>query len=279
MNEYYPNNKNEEIFTSGYRRRNKNKPDRILFLYCTGIVLFILLALYCGYILEGCRFLGFVNLCITGVLSYYCILHLFSKRYHSFVNAITLISNIILTIAVIIASITEFYIIYAGFGVGQSENADYLIILGAEVLPDGISEQLRERIDRAYQYMAENPGTIGIASGGKETDKIPSEAKIIVHELVSRGISADRLWVEDRAASTRENLLFSLELIHKNGNSGESKITVLSSEFHLLRAQIIANKLQIKCSTVPAKTADFSLRCNHFLREIVNIWRFILFGI
>ena len=56
--------------------------------------------------------------------------------------------------------------------------------------------------------------------------------------LVSKGIDPHRLYQEDKSTSTRENILFSYQLIKKENLP--KAITIITNEFHEYRAQTIA---------------------------------------
>lgn len=47
-------------------------------------------------------------------------------------------------------------------------NLDYVVVLGAQVRKSGPSLVLRYRLDKAIEYLDENPNTICIVSGGKD---------------------------------------------------------------------------------------------------------------
>jgi len=53
---------------------------------------------------------------------------------------------------------------------------------------------------------------------------------------------------------------------------------VVSSEFHLFRAGLMAEKMGLTIVGIPAKTSWVSLRINYFLREIAAVWRLKLLG-
>ena len=88
--------------------------------------------------------------------------------------------------------------------------------------------------------------------------------------LIKRGISADRLFIEDRSTDTKENLQFSSEIIKKN-NLG-SNIAIITDGFHQERAKIIADQIGLK-GEIGAYNADTALRYapTYFVREWFGI--------
>ena len=119
-----------------------------------------------------------------------------------------------------------------------------------------------------YQYLNENPKLQCILSGGQGANEEISEAKCMYQYLVSKGIDPHRLYQEDKSTSTRENILFSYQLIKKENLP--KAITIITNEFHEYRAQTIARRLNIKSYAISAHTAWW-LFPTYFVREIFGI--------
>lgn len=94
-------------------------------------------------------------------------------------------------------------------------NADYVIVLGAQVRGETPTLVLNARIKAAAEYLEKYPEAVCVASGGKGTGETISEAEAIRRGLVQCGISEDRILLEDCSTSTSENLKFSAEVIQK----------------------------------------------------------------
>ncbi len=97
-------------------------------------------------------------------------------------------------------------------------------------------------------------------------------------ELEKMGIDPNRLWMEDKASSTDENMRFSLDLIQEKTGQRPTKLAILSSEYHLFRASLMAKKLGLEFVGVPARTTRASQLINHCMREVAGVWHFILLG-
>ena len=159
--------------------------------------------------------------------------------------------------------------ILSGFVSDLPDNdADYLIVLGAKVNPNGPSLTLQKRIDAAYEYLAEHPHTIVIASGGQGWDEPMSEARCIANELIAMGISADRILLEDRSTDTAENIQYSRELID---DSSDTTVLVLSNDFHCFRAAGIARRhLEAEVGHISADSVFFLLP-HYMVREFAGL--------
>lgn len=128
---------------------------------------------------------------------------------------------------------------------------DYAIILGAKVKPGGIpSLSLKYRLDAAADYLHQYPHVTAIVSGGQGADEDQTEASVMYDYLVQVGIDAERILIEDKSTSTYENLKFSQQLLTEN----TTNITIISNDFHLKRAAILAMKFGLDSDVVAAPT-------------------------
>ena len=127
-----------------------------------------------------------------------------------------------------------------------------LLVLGCQVKDTHPSLMLTERLETAKDYLEKHEKAVCILSGGQGEDEGISEAECMYHYLTEHGISADRLIIESRSTSTRENLLFSLEIMEEQ-NLGTT-VAIVTNEFHEYRAFQIAEKLNIEPYAVAANT-------------------------
>lgn len=148
-----------------------------------------------------------------------------------------------------------------------------IIVLGCRVHGENPSPMLLQRISAACRYLEEYPEAVAIASGGKGEDELISEAECIKRQLEKRGISSDRIILEENSTSTRENMAFSKAILEERGITGE--IAIVSNEYHLRRAKTIAKKqgLDVKCCA--ARTVPIYLP-PYWVREIFgNVYEFL----
>lgn len=116
-----------------------------------------------------------------------------------------------------------------------------VVVLGCQVSANGEpTVMLRDRIDAAYDYLSAHPESRCVASGGQNNNEPISEAACIRNTLAARGIHPDRIYLEDRSRSTEENLMFSAELIRKEGLP--TRVAIASDNFHQLRAAVWARR-------------------------------------
>lgn len=128
---------------------------------------------------------------------------------------------------------------------------EYVIVLGAKVKKGNIpSLALQYRLDAALAYAKEYAHVKLVLSGGQGPDEDIEEAVVMREFLMNNGIEESRLILEDKATSTYENLLFSKEILPSDINS----ITIITSDYHLQRAKILASKIGWESDVVAAKT-------------------------
>ena len=97
-------------------------------------------------------------------------------------------------------------LIGSAFSVKWEQQLSYLIVLGAQMKPNGPSVVLEKRLRRAYTYLTENPETLCVLSGGQGSNEPVSEAQGMYEDLVKKGIDPKRLILEDQSTNTVENL-------------------------------------------------------------------------
>ncbi|MGI6167797.1 MAG: YdcF family protein [Eubacteriales bacterium] len=147
-----------------------------------------------------------------------------------------------ITIAAMIAALICAFIVVeclviSGMNETGEPGLDYIIVLGAQVRGTTPSFALYWRIERAYEYLSENPNTVAVVAGGQGSGEDISEAECMRRELTRRGIAEERIIIEDKSTSTKENISFSLEKIDKT-----AKIGVVTNNFHVWRATRIARR-------------------------------------
>ena len=229
----------------------------LLIFFIISFIIFLL-----PFLLKGILNIG--N--IAGmIVSLGCFLFIFfNKPLHHLIFSKIILSFIIILLTIIS---TCSYKILTNMNILPQEETT-VVVLGCRVKNKKPSLALKERLDKTYQYLNENPKLQCILSGGQGANEEISEAKCMYQYLVSKGIAPHRLYQEDKSTSTRENILFSYQLIKKENLP--KAITIITNEFHEYRAQTIARRLNIKSYAISAHTAWW-LFPTYFVREIFGI--------
>lgn len=150
----------------------------------------------------------------------------------------------------------------------EPEPGATVVVLGCRVYGDRPSLSMQERLEAAYEYLVEYEDSVCVLSGGKGDGESITEAECMYRYLIRKGIAPERLYKEEASTTTRENLLFSKELIEEQGLN--PVIAIATSEYHEYRAGLIAENLGIEYAAVPGKTALW-LFPTYYVRELYAI--------
>ena len=184
---------------------------------------------------------------------------------------------VLLAAGSIAAAITAGFILKAAHP-ANAPDGDYIVVLGAAVHGTVPSLSLSERIQAAYDYLSSHPSTIAVLTGGQGRGEEITEAACMYRELTQMGIDGSRLLLEETSTSTIENLRNALDIAQNATGIRPQKIGIVSSEYHLFRAGLFAQRLGLESFGIPAKTSWFALRLNYYLREIVAVWKYLVLG-
>ncbi|EAD6993071.1 YdcF family protein [Listeria monocytogenes] len=155
---------------------------------------------------------------------------------------------------------------FSGTRAKPSDNADTVLILGAKVNGDPAepAEVLKERLDAAFTYLNENPTMQVVVSGGQGEDESASEASVMEEYLVNKGITRSRIKIENKSRRTEENIKHSKEKF----NLG--KTVIVTSDYHMYRALMLAKRQGLDASGLPAKSQSV-IKIKNMMRETLSI--------
>lgn len=166
----------------------------------------------------------------------------------------------------------EIQIVYYAF-CKPDPNADYVIVLGAQVDGEEASKSLYNRTMAAVDYLESYPEAKVIASGGKGPDEGISEALCIQRLLIASGIEPSRILMEDASTNTRENIANSAALVGK-----AHRFVIMTCNYHQCRAQRTARKMGLYEVSGKAVMSDPTLWPNYYLREFFAMIKYFYLG-
>ena len=149
---------------------------------------------------------------------------------------------------------------------------DFVIILGSKINNDGtLTPLLKGRVDKAIefgnkQYEVTKKKIIYVPSGGQGSDETIAEATAIKNYLLEKGIKEKQILIEDKSTSTIENMKFSKEKIDEVNK--EAKISFSTTNYHVFRSGVIANRQGIDCEGMGSKTKWY-FYTNALIREFI----------
>lgn len=144
-------------------------------------------------------------------------------------------------------------------------NADVAIVLGAAVWGDKPSPGLAERLDKAIWLYRQKYAPRILVSGGLGIGKQVAEADAMKRYLMEQGIPEEDILTEDQSHDTRENLMYSKQVMEKHQLH---TALIVSHGYHLARAMDIAQTMQLTAYPVNVDSHVLFLPY-HFGREIL----------
>jgi uncharacterized SAM-binding protein YcdF (DUF218 family) len=179
-----------------------------------------------------------------------------------------------------LALFAAFFVLLEGLILSHSSSremreTEYLIVLGAGVRGQTVSPTLRERLDRGLQYLQAYPEAKVILSGGQGYGEQISEAEAMKRYLLAAGIAKERILTENRSTSTMENFKYTRQLLAEAGET-VSELTVVTSDFHMLRAKLLAGRNGFAAYGITSGTPA-SVRLNNYIREYFGLVKSYLF--
>ncbi len=151
----------------------------------------------------------------------------------------------------------------------EDPQAEILIVLGAGLRGETPSATLQVRLDAALEQLSAHPQAVAVLSGGQGHNETVTEASAMARYLTARGIEPSRLYLEEQARNTEQNLRFSREIIEENHLEGS--IAVVSNGFHLYRAKHLAERMGMEVETVSAPVPYAWLIPSVYLREACSL--------
>ncbi len=150
-----------------------------------------------------------------------------------------------------------------GMDLPMPERTDYVVVLGAQVKKTEPSRALLKRLQKALECAEKMPAAKLILSGGKGDGEVITEAECMRRYLTEHGVREERLILEDRSTTTRENLIFSDRLT----GCSKSRCGILSNDFHICRALRIAARLGYTDAVGIDAPGDPLMELHYIIRE------------
>lgn len=250
-----------------------------IILYVLSALFFALFVLFSLPVFVGiCNIGNIAGAVVTGILTAICVfpnkfseivLHL---RERPFGRGVIAVTGGFSAVCVLLALVISFFMLKE-INDKPVDNST-MVVLGCQVNPNGASLMLRRRLDTAFEYLTEHDDMKVIVSGGKGADEPVSEAECMFDYLIDKGISPDRIFIEDNSTNTAENIEFSKNIIEQNGLYPD--MTIVTDGFHQLRADMFARKQNVRAYNIPAPTSWY-LVPTYWVREWFGIAYYTIF--
>lgn len=181
--------------------------------------------------------------------------------------------GILIIILLLIFVVTECVII--GYGSKEPrQDADCVLVLGAQVKGTRLTYALQARLDVAYQYAVDNPESVVIVSGGQGSGEDVTEAYAMAEYLKAKGLAESRLILEDQSTNTYENIEYSKKLME----NVDTSVVLVTNHFHVYRGVGVAKKqglTNVEGLGAPVKWYTIP---NQYVREAFAVVKYKLCG-
>ncbi len=161
-----------------------------------------------------------------------------------------------------------------GKGYDPARPPKTVLVLGCQVRGTEPSLMLTRRLEAAYQYLTQYPDAVCVVSGGQGDDEDIPEGEAMEQYLLEKGIEAQRIYKETQSTNTKENFLYSTQIISREGLSKE--IVVATDGFHQFRASMFAKDNGLVFHALPANT-PWLLAPGYYARELMGVVKSALF--
>ncbi|KUH70125.1 hypothetical protein AU184_14030 [Mycolicibacterium novocastrense] len=185
--------------------------------------------------------------------------------------------RIAIALALLVAGVLSLAIDISAFSVrSDSAAADAAIVLGAAVDDDRPSPVLEERLRHAAALYESGQIDRIILTGGVGQGDTLSESEAGRAWLIASGVPADRLLIENRSRTTKQNFAFAMPLLAEHD---VDRMLIVSDPLHMRRATRIATDPGLDAHPSPTPSSRF--RTLHtqipmLLREVYHSLRYVM---
>lgn len=147
-----------------------------------------------------------------------------------------------------------------------AQEAEHVIVLGMALQDGKPTRDLLYRLDTAQRYLEEYPSAILILTGGNPNEAGLTEAGVMQSILSDRGVPAERMILEDKASSTRENFTNSAQML-----DSARPVVLISSNYHMNRAVRMAEEAGFhNCLRLPSPSDPLQYGANMMWEVILE---------
>lgn len=147
-----------------------------------------------------------------------------------------------------------------------------MIVLGCKLEDWGPSWMLRDRLDKALDYLKDHPEVVVVVSGGQGDNEPETEAQGMADYLAGHGVSRENIILETMSHNTWQNLNFSARHLEEAGYDIKDGVIVVSNGFHLTRAKMLAGRIGFEnVSVLAAPSSHVPSRLKMYIREPIAL--------
>ena len=169
---------------------------------------------------------------------------------HSIIHRIVLLLLIAIGLFALLYLSLFAWVCYAENHLETPADTDVIIVLGAQVKPDGTpSVQLEYRLETALTAYQRQPRPI-VCCGGQAGAEPAPEGRVMADWLIARGVPAADVIAETASGDTRQNIRNAVSLL----GSAPERVLIVTSDYHVARALQIARDQGLQAWGMSAPT-------------------------
>lgn len=230
------------------------------------------------FVYTSVRFTGFLLCCAAAALVLFALLTRWGEK-HSWERWLRRIFLGLLAAGFAFFAVLEVRVISCA----RTENAPAaaLVVFGAGVNGQEPSLTLSSRLEAALAYLRDRPDMPVVVSGAQGRGEDVSEARCMADWLIARGVDPGRVWLEEEAVDTAENVRFSMRLLAERGIDTRAPVAFCTSDYHMCRAVYLGGQSGPVADVVPvaARLPSYywPLTVNYYIREAFAMAEAVLF--
>jgi len=146
--------------------------------------------------------------------------------------------------------------------VGELEDIDCILVLGAGIWGDKPSPMLEDRLLQAISLYENNVSTKIIMSGDHGRNEY-DEVNTMKDYAIEKGVPSENIFMDHAGFSSYESIYRAKEIFQAK------KIVIVTQEYHLYRSLYIAKQLGVEAYGVGADPRKYAGQAYRELREIL----------
>ncbi|MCI9037313.1 MAG: YdcF family protein [Oscillospiraceae bacterium] len=226
------------------------------------------------FVFTAVRFTGLLFWCAAGVLVVFALLERWKGKYRW---AAWLRRLVLLALAAGFAffAVLEVWVV-SWSGTDWDAEPEAMVVFGAGLNGAAPSLSLTSRLEAALAYAEDWPEIPIVVSGSQGRGEDISEARCMADWLAGRGVPPERIYLEEQAGNTEENVRYSQALLASLGVPAGAEVALVSSDYHLCRARLLWGEGAVPVGArLPGRY--FPLTVNYYVREAFAVAEALVF--
>lgn len=216
-------------------------------------------------------------LCISAVIAAELLLHVLRKKKQRGARIAYMVLYTLSVMGLSFLLLLEFQIV-SHDDTDTETPVSAVVILGAGVNGTEPSLSLYVRLTTALDYIEDKPDVPIVVTGGKGGGENITEAQCMSVWLTERGIDESRIYLEEQATNTRENVEFSQKILKNIGVDPTDNVAVVTSNYHLYRASLYWGEPWMVPVAAKMPTFYWPLTLNYYIREAFAVAKLLVLG-